>query len=59
LEEALFNIDSPEPKVQVFLPSFLSKQTQKCGKCETVLCEPDELFRIINGEAVRYKIKNP
>ena len=58
VEKVLLNPDSPELKIEAFITSYLSERTQKCGSCETVLCEPDELFRIINGEAVRFRIKN-
>jgi hypothetical protein len=59
VEKAFLNPDNPEPKVEVFIPSYLSTKTQKCKKCSTVLCEPNELFRIINDEAIRYRMRNP
>lgn len=58
VNKVFLNPDDPEPKVKVFLQSYLSEQTQKCVDCKTVLCEPDELFRIVDGEAVRYRMKN-
>jgi hypothetical protein len=57
VEKAFFNPDSTEPKVKVFIPSYISRVVQKCENCGTVLASSDELFRIIDGEAVRYRIK--
>ena len=38
---------NPEPKVQVFLPSYIPLKTEKCSKCNHVIAEEKELIRII------------
>jgi hypothetical protein len=58
VEKAFYNPDNPEPKVKVLIPSYISHKIQKCENCGTVLAEPNELFRIIGGEAVRYRMKD-
>jgi ribosomal protein S27AE len=49
VEKVLFNPDSPEPKVQVFLPSYLPLKTEKCSKCGYIIAEEKEIIRIIKG----------
>jgi phage FluMu protein Com len=58
VQEAALQAESPEPNVKVFLSSYIVEETQKCEKCRAVLAEPNELFRVINGEVVRYRMKN-
>jgi len=58
VKKAFWNPDNSEPKVQVFIPSYLSKKTQKCGGCGAILAGSDKLFRIVNGEAERYRMKD-
>jgi phage FluMu protein Com len=58
VEKAFLNPNNPEPKVTVLIPSYIPHKVQKCTNCGTVLAEPDELFRIVNGEAVRYRMKD-
>ena len=44
--------DISEPKVKVLIPLYRPHRTGKCGKCGTVLAEPDELIRIIKKPIV-------
>jgi hypothetical protein len=44
----IINPDSPEPKVQVFLPSYLPFKEEKCSKCGKVIAEEKELIRIVH-----------
>ena len=46
VEKVLFNPDTQEPKVKVFLPSYLPLKTEKCSKCGHIIAEPKELIRI-------------
>jgi hypothetical protein len=52
VEKVLFNPDSPEPKVKVFLPSYLPLKTEKCSKCGQVMAEEKELIRVIKSSQV-------
>jgi hypothetical protein len=52
VEKAFFNPGDAEPKVKVFIPSCISHKIQNCENCGTILAYSDELFRIVNGEAV-------
>ena len=47
VEKVMLNPDSPEPKVQVFLPSYLQLKEEKCSKCGCVIAEEKELIRIV------------
>ena len=49
VEKVFLNPDSPEPKVQVFLPSYLPPKTEKCSKCNHVIAEEKELIRIVKS----------
>ena len=49
VEKVMLNPDSPEPKVQVFLPSYLPLKTEFCEKCKSVIAEPKEVIRIVKG----------
>lgn len=46
VEKVLLNPDSPEPKVKVFLPSYLPLKNEKCSKCGQVIAQQKELIRI-------------
>jgi hypothetical protein len=50
VEKVMFNPDSPEPKVQVFLPSYLPYKEEKCSKCGHVIAEPKTIIRITHSE---------
>jgi hypothetical protein len=43
----MLNPDSPEPKVQVFLPSYLPMKEEKCSKCGYTIAEEKELIQIV------------
>lgn len=43
----MLNPDSQEPKVQVFLPSYLPYKEEKCSKCGQVIVDKKELKRIL------------
>jgi len=47
VEKVMINPDSPEPKVQVLMPSHLPLKTEKCSKCGYVIAEEKELIRIV------------
>ena len=49
VEKVFFNPDSPEPKVQVFLPAYLPLKTEKCSECDEVIAEEKELIRIVKN----------
>jgi hypothetical protein len=48
VEKVLFNPDNPEPKVKVFVPSYLSLKTETCSKCGQIIAEEKELIRIVS-----------
>jgi hypothetical protein len=37
---------SPEPKIQVFLPSYLPLKVETCVKCNQVIANDKEIIRI-------------
>ena len=47
VEKVMFNPDSPEPKIQIFLPSYLPCKEEKCSKCGQVIAGEKELIRIV------------
>ena len=49
VEKIMLNPDSHEPKVQVFLPSYLPLKVEVCSKCKSVIAEPKEVIRIVKG----------
>jgi len=49
VEKIMLNPESPEPKVQVFLPSYLPLKIETCEKCKGVIAEPKEIIRIVNS----------
>jgi len=50
VEKVLFNPDNPEPKAQVFIPSYLPLREEKCSKCGSVIATEKELIRIVRSE---------
>ncbi len=48
VEKVMFNPDSPDPKVQVFLPSYLLLKTDVCAKCKSLIVEPKEIITKVN-----------
>jgi len=50
VERVLINPDNPEPKVQVFLPSYLPLKTENCSMCGKIIAEEKELIRIVKSE---------
>jgi hypothetical protein len=46
VEKVMFQPDSSEPKVQVFLPSYLPYKEEKCAKCGKVIAEEKIVIRI-------------
>jgi hypothetical protein len=38
--------------------AYLSKRTQKCQKCDTVLAENDDVFKIEGMQGVKYRVKD-
>jgi len=45
--------DSPEPKVEVFIPMYLPLQVSKCQKCGEVITQPKELIKIVKSDSVK------
>jgi len=39
-------INSPEPKVKVFIPMYEPLEVTNCQKCGKIIAEPKELIRI-------------
>ncbi len=50
VEKVLFEPDSPEPKVNVFMPMYLPLKVETCKKCKSVIAEPKELIRIVRRQ---------
>jgi DNA-directed RNA polymerase subunit RPC12/RpoP len=50
VEKVFLNPDSPESKVQVFLPSYLPLKTERCSRCGQIITEEKELIRIVKSE---------
>jgi hypothetical protein len=54
VEKILFEVDSSEPKVKIFVPMYLSLRVEVCRNCKNVVAQPKELIRILKsgiGEA--------
>lgn len=49
VEKVLFNPDSSEPKVQIYLPSYLPYKEEKCSKCGNVIAEEKTLIRVVES----------
>ena len=47
VEKVLLNPDNLEPKVKVFLPSYLPLKTEVCSKCGRIIAQQKELIRIV------------
>jgi hypothetical protein len=47
VEKVLFEPDSPEPKVKVFIPMYLPLKVETCNRCKGVIAKPKELIRIV------------
>ena len=47
VEKVMLNPDSREPKVRVFLPSYLPMKVELCSKCKSVIAQANEAIRII------------
>ena len=47
-EKVMFSPDSPEPKAQIFIPSYLPLREEKCSKCGLVIAEEKTLIRIVH-----------
>jgi len=50
VEKVMLNPDSPEPKVQIFLPAYLPLKTEVCSKCKSIIAEPKGIIRIMKSE---------
>jgi hypothetical protein len=48
VEKVMLNPDSPESKVQVFLPSYLPYKEEKCSNCGRVTAGEKKLIRIVH-----------
>jgi hypothetical protein len=46
VEKGLFEPDSPEPKVQAFIPMYMPLKLENCKKCGKLIAQPKELIRI-------------
>ncbi|MGB9777989.1 MAG: hypothetical protein ACPLW8_01170 [Candidatus Bathyarchaeales archaeon] len=47
VEKVLFEPESREPKVKIFVPMYLPYKVETCKKCKKVIAEPKELIRIL------------
>jgi len=47
VEKVLFEPDSSEPKVEVFIPMYKPLKLESCKKCGKTIAEPMELIRIL------------
>ena len=57
LEVATAKLQNPHPKQRHPVVAFRSLKTRKCAKCETVLTEFGDVFRMENGKAMRDRVK--
>jgi len=48
----MFEPESPEPKVKVFIPMYLPLKLENCKKCGKLIAQPQELIRIKKGKAL-------
>jgi hypothetical protein len=46
-QKVMLELDSQEPKMQVFTPTYLPLKTEVCGQCKTVIAEEKELIRVL------------
>jgi hypothetical protein len=51
-QKVMSHLDNDEPKLEVFVPAYLSLETQVCAKCKTVIAEPKELIRITKDSKI-------
>jgi len=49
VNKVLVEQNSPEPKVKVFIPTYLPLQASKCEKCGEVIAQPKELIKIVKN----------
>jgi len=54
VNKVLVEQDSPEPKVKVFIPTYLPLQVSKCDKCGEVIAQPKELIKIVKSGSGKY-----
>jgi hypothetical protein len=49
VEKVFQNPESPEPKVQILIPSYLPYKEEKCSKFGHLIAEEKELIRMMLG----------
>jgi len=55
VKKIMFELESLEPKVKVFLLMYMPLKNETCKKCKTVIAQPKELIRIVAGDLVADK----
>jgi|WetSurMetagenome_2_1015567.scaffolds.fasta_scaffold1352536_1 hypothetical protein len=45
-QKVMLELRDDEPKMQVYLPSYLPLKTEVCHKCNTVIAEQKEFIRV-------------
>ena len=53
VSKVLVEQDSPEPKVKVFIPTYLPLQFSNCEKCGEVIAQPKELIKIVKNAEIQ------
>ena len=54
VEKVLYNPDSPDPKVHVFLPLYLPIKVEKCAKCEAIIAKPEKIVKIVKQQTQEF-----
>jgi len=50
VEKVLFEPESSDPKVKVFIPTYMPLRLENCKKCGKLIAQPKELIRIKKGK---------
>jgi RNase P subunit RPR2 len=59
VKKALFEPNSPEPTVKVFIPMYMALKLENCKKCGKLVTQTNELIRITQGKEGRTLTPNP
>jgi hypothetical protein len=52
VEKTLFEPETSEPKVRVFIPTYIPLKPENCKKCGKLIAQPQELIRIVKGTSI-------
>jgi len=47
VEKVLFEPESSEPKVKIFIPMYLPLKVETCKRCKNVIAQPTEMIQIV------------